>query len=186
MATKRLSLLYDNGEEMKVIKNVLSEDVFSYCKKELESRLQDDESWWVSKGPFYTGLDMYKNEKRNILASRILPETTQIIADEIKQYVPKVKGSISAKYMICQPNTGYRIHDDTCRHFAATIYMNETWHPNYGGWFLWQHKQTEEWKAILPQRNLMVVNDSLEYHLVTPVAHDAPTNRFTIQIWDLK
>ena len=165
---------------MKVIENALSEDVFSYCKKELESRLQEKESWWVSKGPFYTGVDMHKNKNRDIMASRILPETAQLIKDDLK-----IKGQFSAKYMECQPTTGYRIHDDTARHFAATIYMNETWHPNNGGWFNWQDKQTEEWKTILPQRNLMVVNDTLEYHLVTPVAHDTPISRFTIQIWDL-
>ena len=170
---------------MRVIKNALSEDVFSYCKKELESRLQEKESWWVSKGPFYTGVDMHKNKNRDIMASRILPETSQLIANDIKKHTPKIRGGFSAKYMECQPTTGYRIHDDSARHFAATIYMNETWHPNSGGWFVWQERDTKEWKTILPQRNLMVVNDCLEEHLVTPVAHDTPISRFTIQIWDL-
>lgn len=169
---------------MKIIKNALSENVFSYCKKELEARLQEKESWWISKGPFYTGLDMYKDEKRNIMASRISPETTKIIEKEIEKYVPKIKGTLTAKYMYYQPQTSLKQHDDTARNFGATIYMNETWHPNNGGWFNWQDKQTEEWKTILPQRNLMVVNDTLEYHLVTPVAHNSPSNRFTIQIWD--
>ena len=169
---------------MKIIKNALSENLFSYCEKEFKAPLQEEKSWWISKGPFYTGLDMYKNEKRNIMASRISPETTEIIGKEIEKYVPKIKGTLTAKYMYCQPNTGYRLHDDTARNFAATIYMNETWHPNNGGWFNWQDKQTEEWKTILPQRNLMVVNDTLEYHLVTPVAHDSSLNRLTIQIWD--
>ena len=170
---------------MRVIENALSEDVFSYCKKELESRLQEKESWWVSKGPFYTGVDMYKNKNRDIMASRILPETSQLIEDDLKKYLPRIKGQFSAKYMECQPTTGYRLHDDTARHFAATIYMNDTWHPNSGGWFIWKDNDTEEWKTILPKKNLMVINDRLEYHLVTPVAHDTPINRFTIQIWDL-
>tara|TARA_B100001113_G_scaffold289353_1_gene245277 strand:+ start:365 stop:850 length:486 start_codon:yes stop_codon:yes gene_type:complete len=161
---------------MRVVENALNEDVFSYCKKELESRLQEKESWWVSEGPYYTGSD--------IMASRILSETTQMITNELKRNIRDIsKCNVSAKYMIWQPNSGINFHNDTGKGYGITIYMNDVWDPDYGGWFVWQDNNTQEWKTILPQRNLMVVNDIQEFHSVTPVSQQ---NRFTLQIWGRK
>ena len=59
--------------------------------------------------------------------------------------------------------------------------MNEYWHPNAGGWFIWM--DGDEFKAVLPDPNLLVLNDCNENHLVNTVAHDVPEYRYTIQIW---
>ena len=85
--------------------------------------------------------------------------------------------------MILQPNSRINFHNDTGKGYGITIYMNDVWDPDYGGWFVWQDNNTQEWKTILPQRNLMVVNDIQEFHSVTPVSQQ---NRFTLQIWGRK
>ena len=71
--------------------------------------------------------------------------------------------------------------------------MNEHWHPNAGGWFVWMDHsdlnldedptKTDIFKAVLPDANMLVLNDCSESHLVTTVAHDVPEYRYTIQIW---
>jgi hypothetical protein len=39
------------------------------------------------------------------------------------------------------------------------------------------------YRAVLPEQNMLVLNDCSESHLVTTVGHDAPEYRYTIQIW---
>ncbi len=43
--------------------------------------------------------------------------------------------------------------------------------------------KTDVYRAVLPEQNMLVLNDCSESHLVTTVAHDTPEYRYTIQIW---
>jgi len=106
------------------------------------------------------------------------------IVKEISPHVPECE--IVTQYYVWQPHSGIAMHDDSGRRFGATIYLNETWHPNSGGWFIWEDKDTREWNTILPTKNTMVLNTSKEKHLVTSVAPDGFAIRVTIQIWGLK
>ena len=69
--------------------------------------------------------------------------------------------------------------------FGATIYLNPEWELDNGGIFVWKPHSTEDFlhNAILPQRNMMVLSDEEEKHLVTPLNFDAKSMRFTLQIW---
>ena len=106
-------------------------------------------------------------------------ELTDAIQRQITKYVPE-HDTIMCQFYIWQPNSGIAIHDDEHHVFGATIYLNDTWHPNAGGWFIWADQGTERsgiYKAILPEPNVMVVNDSSEPHLVTSVSPDTPEVR---------
>ena len=52
------------------------------------------------------------------------------------------------------------MHDVSGRRFGATIYLNETWHPNSGGWFIWEDKNDGEWKVLPYDRNEQRFMDS--------------------------
>ena len=84
------------------------------------------------------------------------------------------------QYYIWQPQSGISWHNDyeSNRLFGATLYLNEQWHPDNGGWFIW--KDDNGYHTILPKQKVLVVNDNYEYHCVTPVALGF---RCTIQIW---
>ncbi|AMO43037.1 hypothetical protein R1080702_023 [Cyanophage S-RIM32] len=82
--------------------------------------------------------------------------------------------------------SGIAIHEDKSHFFGATIYLNKVWYTNAGGIFLYETEETKTtgiMNAIVPQKNLMVVNDKHERHLVTPVSFNVPEFRFTMQIW---
>ena len=56
-------------------------------------------------------------------------------------------------------------HDDSGYKASATIYLNDKWDKNWGGFFMWQ--EGKDFKAILPAKNRCVFNE-WESHAVTP------------------
>ena len=166
---------------MKIIKNVLSEDLFSRCKKEVNKKLSENE-WASSVIIWEPGLR--QGISGSTIAAMTSEEIHNDIVKEISPHVPECE--IVTQYYVWQPHSGIAMHDDSGRRFGATIYLNETWHPNSGGWFIWEDKDTREWNTILPTKNTMVLNTSKEKHLVTSVAPDGFAIRVTIQIWGLK
>ena len=165
---------------MKIIKNALSEDLFSRCKKEVNKKLSENE-WASSVIIWEPGLR--QGISGSTIAAMTSEEIHNDIVKEISPHVPECE--IVTQYFVWQPHSGIAMHDDSGRRFGATIYLNETWHPNSGGWFIWEDKDTREWNTILPTKNTMVLNTSKEKHLVTSVAPDGFAIRVTIQIWGL-
>ncbi len=166
---------------MKIIKNALSEDLFSRCKKEVNQKLSKNE-WSSSVIIWEPGLR--QGISGSTIAAMTSEEIHNDIVKEISPHVPEC--DIITQYYVWQPHSGIAMHDDSGRRFGATIYLNETWHPNSGGWFIWEDKDTREWNTVLPTKNMMVLNSSKEKHLVTSVSPDGFAIRVTIQIWGLK
>jgi Rps23 Pro-64 3,4-dihydroxylase Tpa1-like proline 4-hydroxylase len=71
-------------------------------------------------------------------------------------------------------------HNDHNHFFASTIYLNEDWHEDYGGLFL--YKEKNEIKAIVPKFNLAITNPKNIIHGTSLTTIDAPF-RETIQIF---
>jgi Rps23 Pro-64 3,4-dihydroxylase Tpa1-like proline 4-hydroxylase len=70
-------------------------------------------------------------------------------------------------------------HNDGIKYKGAiTIYLNRDWHSDYGGYFLYEEQ--DEIKAVLPKRNLGVMQYGGLSHSTTPVNFDGDI-RFTIQ-----
>tara|TARA_Y100001963_G_C6610292_1_gene366728 strand:+ start:56 stop:634 length:579 start_codon:yes stop_codon:yes gene_type:complete len=133
---------------------------------------------------------------------RELPDNLcQLIIKEIEPHIPPYS-KIKISYQCWLPTSGISIHNDFSYEWAATIYLNEKWPLNSGGWFLWDEEKhlkssitdlnlndilkQDEWRAIPPNRNMMVINDKQQYHCVTPISHNVSTPRITLQIWSLK
>ena len=120
------------------------------------------------------------------LISNLSENLSQLIWKEIKPHTPPCR-KISVSYQCWLPTSGIAIHNDSSYEWAATIYLNEKWPLNSGGWFLWNDTLTgDEWRAIPPIRNMMVINDKQQYHCVSPISHNASNPRITLQIWSLK
>ena len=168
---------------MKIIPNVLSEDLISSCRREVDERIAKNESCWIS-----STVDWPQNLKEGIRGSCLSsPTSKQInknIIKEISPHLPPKVNKINTRYNIWQYDSGIAMHDDSNKVFGATIYMNYEWHPNGGGWFIWEDKNDGEWKVLLPTFNTMVLNTNKEQHLVTPVVSNKL--RTTIQIWGME
>ena len=170
---------------MRVIDNVVSDSLISRCRGEVDIKISQNEMCWASSTLLWSQ-KIQEGITGSCLASLTSEEINESIIEEILPHVPNDVKQISTRYYMWQPNSGISIHNDGDYRFGATIYLNETWHPNSGGWFIWEDKDTREWNTILPTKNTMVLNTSKEKHLVTSVAPDGFAIRVTIQIWGLK
>lgn len=70
-------------------------------------------------------------------------------------------------------------HNDQTYEGAITVYLNRKWHPDYGGYFLYSDSLSTEMvkdysvipniKAIIPRKNLAVLQTEQVHHCTTPV-----------------
>ena len=167
---------------MVLIEDSITNDLHQKCLNELNEKA--DQNCWRS-----STINWSSEVKQGVIGSCISTPVSdkiqKLLEKELESSLPKHRKLI-CKYYIWQPNSGIAIHDDEHHIFGATFYLNQDWHPNAGGWFIWADQGTERsgiYKAILPEFNSMVVNDNSEPHLVTSVSPDTPDFRYTIQIW---
>ena len=74
-------------------------------------------------------------------------------------------------------------HDDGGHEYGMTIYMNETWDRDWGGYFAYE--DGDEIKCIKPEFNKLALIKAPVTHTVFVPSSAAPT-RETIQIFVLK
>ena len=71
-------------------------------------------------------------------------------------------------------------HNDKDYGGALTVYLNEEWLPDYGGYFMYEEKK--EVKAILPKPNFALLQQGGIRHCTTPVNYDGGM-RISIQVF---
>jgi hypothetical protein len=74
-------------------------------------------------------------------------------------------------------------HNDGHVRSAITIYLNENWHKDWGGIFLFMEKESEQIKGYIPKFNSAVRNESGIMHSTTIISSDAEAPRITIQLF---
>ena len=166
---------------MKIVYDVLSLDLLNHIDEEMWENRKN--CCWNSN--YFT----YDNHLRigsmgDVLCKSLSNKLGNLVIEEIESYIPSYK-NIEINCNLWLPNSAISTHNDSHVEWAATIYLNEEWNPNFGGWFNWL-EDNDIWKTILPKRNLMVINDTHQMHCVTPVSYDAPHPRRTLQIWGFK
>ena len=170
---------------MKIVNEVLSEELFQKCWGEFKSKL--NERCW-SSSLFTWEPILNKGICGSCLAANVSDELSELIYKEIKSYLPE-HDKIWFSFYVWQSLSGIAKHDDNHVIFGATIYLNEEWDPDAGGWFVWEDDETKKsgiHKALIPKGNMMVLNDNRENHWVTSIAANAPewfSKRYSIQIW---
>ena len=162
---------------MKFIQDSITDDLYQKCVKELNEKV-DQDCWRSSSVTWDTII------KQGIVGSCIITHVSDTIHDlleeELKSSLPEYE-EVICQYYIWQSQSGISWHNDggdRRRLFGATLYLNEVWHPDNGGWFIWEND--DGYRAILPKKKFLVINDNYQYHCVTPVSLDF---RCTIQIW---
>jgi len=167
---------------MKIINNVLTESLFKMCKGELRSKVNKD-CWRTSFllwDPFlHTGVT------GSCMSNNVSDKLNELIHKQIRSYLPE-HDRIQCIFHLWQPLSGIAGHNDSHMKFGATIYLNDNWDPNAGGWFIWEDEETKQsgiYKTLVPTRNMMVLNDNKEMHWVTPISPITSDMRYSIQIW---
>ena len=167
---------------MRIINEALNEELFQKCKEELKSKFK--ERCWASSLVTWQP-QLKQGICGSCMVANVSDELGELIHEEIRPYLPEHE-TIRCNFHLWQPLSGIAEHNDGHRNFGATIYLNEEWPPNAGGWFVWEDEETRQsgiHKALIPTRNMMVLNDNHEKHWVTSIAATPPDNRCSIQIW---
>ena len=167
---------------MRIVNEVLSEELFQKCEEELKIKFK--ERCWSSSYLTWPSF-LHQGITGSCLATDVSDELGELIHEEIKDYLPEHQ-IIRCNFHFWQPLSGIAQHNDEHHKFGATIYLNDEWPPNAGGWFIWEDEETRQsgiHKALIPTRNMMVLNDNQEMHWVTSIAATPPDNRCSIQIW---
>ena len=167
---------------MRIINEALNEELFQKCKEELKSKFK--ERCWASSLVTWQP-QLKQGISGSCMVANVSDELGELIHEEIRSYLPEHE-TIRCNFHLWQPLSGIAEHNDGHRNFGATIYLNEEWPANAGGWFVWEDEETRQsgiHKALIPTRNMMVLNDNHEKHWVTSIAATPPDNRCSIQIW---
>ncbi len=167
---------------MVIINEVLNEKLFQKCREELNSKLQD-KCW--SSSLINWEPDLVQGICGSCMFTNVSDELGELIHEEIRSYLPEHE-MIKCNFHVWQPLSGIAGHDDSHRNFGATIYLNDEWPHNAGGWFIWEDGESKDsgiYKALNPKRNMMVVNGDHQTHWVTSITATPPYPRISIQIW---
>ena len=170
---------------MKIYKNVLPNDLYLECMEELESN--SERSCWRTSS-FTWNENIRRCVFGECLVSPVSESLTEKIEFEFKKYFPEYSRFEVSFYCwmsgggICFHND--HTHDKKC---GATIYLNESWNPEWGGVFLWYENQEDESvgkiSALSPQFNNLIINDTFQKHMVTSISPLSPQIRISLQIW---
>jgi hypothetical protein len=116
--------------------------------------------------------DRYLKEIEDTLISRgILNTETDKLITETR----------SAMIYVWMPGSYIPYHSDAKYSKAVTVYLNEEWGFNDGGFFTWREPNDEDWVCVIPHFNLGIVNAFGLEHGTTPVTSDKL--RVTVQIF---
>jgi hypothetical protein len=162
---------------MQIVKNTLSTELIqSLCKFAADN--VDNPIWGCSLNSW--GSDVLMGIFGGALFTEIKDELREKLVAEITPYLPP---HTTLLFRLTQwlPLSGLSPHTDSDYGFAATLYLNQNWHPGYGGLFVW--REDNDWKMLCPEFNTMVIVDNNEEHLVTPITLCTNQSRFSLQIW---
>ena len=163
---------------MILIEDSITDDLYQKCVDELNEKLS--ENCWKSS-ILNWGSDVKQGVDGSCIITPVSDTIRHLLEKELKSSLPKYR-ELEFNYYIWQPQSGISWHNDKApdRLFGASLYLNEEWFPNNGGWFIWEDE--DGYHTILPKKKFLAINNNYEYHCVTPVSIGF---RCTIQIWGL-
>jgi Rps23 Pro-64 3,4-dihydroxylase Tpa1-like proline 4-hydroxylase len=165
-------------EKIKIYENFLELDFIKILKTKIRSELTN--SVWKSSISWGEGV-----RKSSAPVLIYFLDKDKYIYDYFRNKYdnkfPELKNTeIKIMYYIWPRLSFIPFHADFGHVFASTIYLNEDWHEDYGGLFL--YKEKNEIKAIVPKFNLALTNSENTIHGTSLTTTDAPF-RETIQIF---
>ena len=108
----------------------------------------------------------------------------------LQQYlapIVKIKPSLAISYSFYKwgPGGELQMHNDDNYSFSATLFLNDNWHMDWGGFLIWLTNDNKE-QVVKPTFGRLVIFENEERHLVTPISKVAETERLSIQIRGIK
>ena len=151
--------------------NILSESLFSDVLNHLEYLKKEESDFFNTS---FTKWDSnLVNTSSPILRYTMAANDIEIYSKIKKEVESKIPYYVSNAVFHLFPNLSYITwHNDAHIEAALTIYLNEYWDKNCGGYLLYEEKY--EIKAIKPEKNLGVLQEKKVKHCVTTTTIGAP------------
>jgi hypothetical protein len=161
----------------------LYKDVFT--PQELESIFKsifnpvNETKWGINKHFWEEGI---QNKSPGVVCIfRISGPLRVLIENVLKKYLEPGEVFHSVQYYEWNQLSQINWHSDRDKKAAITVYLNEKWDPNDGGFFCWQ-EGPEKAHLLVPQFNTAVIVRGNPPHHVSLINPYAPVRR-TLQIW---
>jgi Rps23 Pro-64 3,4-dihydroxylase Tpa1-like proline 4-hydroxylase len=170
---------------MKIYKNVLPNDLYLECMEELE--FKSEKNCWQSSS-FTWNEKIRECVFGECLISPVSKSLSEKIEFEFKKYFSEYN-KFEVNFYCWMNGSGISFHTDSShnRKCGATIYLNESWSPEWGGVFLWYENEKDQLvgkiSGLSPQFNNLIINDTVQPHMVTSISPLSPQIRISLQIW---
>jgi len=161
---------------IKIVPNILSNELFELCNNYSNTEIKD-------KSKLITNSlwdDEVVNQSTEVFISQLNDGILyEKITDEIKSHIPFKYKTCKISFFYWTKNSYIPWHYDLNRSGAVTIYLNDDWHINDGGLYL--YKNDDIINAVVPEKNLAVISDYKVFHGTSSVVENKI--RRTIQIF---
>jgi hypothetical protein len=161
-------------QELKVIENFFQKNEIRFIKKYAEDIFESKEILRSSKKEWQKGLNDSSNEILIYSINQIIDsEIHNIISLKIEKEFGMNIGGMSFFFYTNQSNIDW--HNDAGWAGAATIYLNEKWDKEDGGFFI--YKKDEKFGIELPEFNKCIFQKNRVEHATTLTSKNAPVRK---------
>ena len=142
-----------------------SDEMYSEVKEYVDTLFKTKPEKFNTSLEWETGL---VNRSALILRYRLTSDDVEMFQKIKKEMEKKIPYYIKEITVHVFPNLSYITwHSDKHVKAAFTVYLNEDWDMNWGGYLM--YREDNEVKAIKPEKNLAVLQESGVNHCVTTV-----------------
>ena len=163
---------------IKIIKDVFTQQEIYTLYKEISNPVNESK-WSINKHFWEDGI---QNKSLGVVSIlRLEGPVRAMIENNLKQYLEPGEQFQYIQYYEWNQMSQINWHSDSGKKAAITVYLNEEWHPNWGGFFCWQDPSADG-HLIVPKFNTGVVVRGNPPHHVSLISPLAPIRK-TLQIW---
>lgn len=135
--------------------------------------------WSINKHFWEEGLQNLSPGTVSVFA--IEGNAKTMIEYKLQQYLKPGEKITTVQYYEWNQLSQINWHNDNGKNAAITIYLNEEWNENLGGFFCWKDESNNR-HLIIPEFNTGVLIRGNPQHHVSLINPFAPTRK-TLQIW---
>ena len=166
---------------MQVYQNALTPDFAKELLNDAHEKFMGNEPVW---GTNYAWQSNIVNVSHPVLTRAYDDATANKIIDNLLENKIIPHGDFSVMNYVWTRLAYIAWHGDDKYDSSLTVYLNESWNPDWGGIFLYKENMADTAvSGIIPTFNTAVVNTRNLQHCITPVGLDAGLPRITIQMF---
>lgn len=162
---------------MKLVSGVLDPRSLGLIWRDLAYREGRPELWWTNRDTW--SRELWEGFGGTVRITEVGRAVHGLVVSVLSRYHqwPRTQ-RISVQYAIWGEDSGINPHSDSRYRWAASLYLNDSWNPAWGGLLMVRPE------PVVPLTGVLVINDNQELHAVSRVRVGAEP-RVCLQVWAL-